>query len=241
MTRWPGFHFLSKPSCQTLEYTFWPRGKHTQADALRRAFGVCRISAKELMSSLVNLVNSLRASHFTQFTPAELLDLGSRPGASSSDEEAVHLGKIWQVETVFSGLFSNFNNDFLNMLESQLSHWSYSYRQPFISFHLTNDKHRFSKFFQGALWGLCCNAMSAAAASFWMVFPQLWLRHVNVCLKHLKPPRMRISTSLMIWSDFEWFYWLCNPVAVKFYDILWHFHTVSHVLPSSNKFLIGFV
>ena len=37
-------------------------------------------------------------------------DLG-RPGASSSDEEAVHLGKIWQVETVFSGLFSNFNND----------------------------------------------------------------------------------------------------------------------------------
>lgn len=46
-------------------------------------------------------------------TPAESPDLG-RPGASSSDEEAVHLGKIWQVETVFSGLFSNFN-DFLNM------------------------------------------------------------------------------------------------------------------------------
>ena len=74
------------------------------------------------MSSLVNLVNSLRASHVTQFTPAESPDLGSRPGASSSDEEAVHLGKIWQLETVFSGLFSNFNNDFLNMLESQLSH-----------------------------------------------------------------------------------------------------------------------
>ena len=113
------------------------------------------------------------------------------------------------------------------------------------AFQLPFDKrHRFSKFFQGALWGLCCNAMSAAAASFWMVFPQLWLRHVNVCLKHPKTAKnedfYELDDLIWFWYDFEWFYWLCNPVAVKFYDILWHFHTVSHVLPSSNKFLIGF-
>lgn len=44
------FHFFSCKE-HTFQQALW--GKQTQADALRRAFGVCRISAKDLSSSLV--------------------------------------------------------------------------------------------------------------------------------------------------------------------------------------------
>lgn len=74
--RWPYnehrcFNMFQFFSCKehTFQQALW--GKQTQADALRRAFGVCRISAKDLSSSLVNLrvlsTCGMRMSRLTAF------------------------------------------------------------------------------------------------------------------------------------------------------------------------------
>lgn len=224
MTRWPGFHFLYKPSCQPLEYTFWPRGKHTQADALRRAFGVCRISAKELMSSLVNLVNlvnSLRAFHVTQLytvshLPSRLIWAAQVPQAPMRKQCILaRFGKLKQFFQVFFQTSTTFwickktinVGIIVELLLSLLL--SSAFQLPV----LTNDKvPRFSKAHSGDF-----------AATQW-VPPRLrpgWFSQNcgSGTRKRMpkKPPRMRkilLTFDDLIWW-LEWFKTGCYSIQLQ--------------------------